>query len=116
MLVNNVGQFVLRPLLESNESDWESIMAINAKSTFLWSTNVAPHMLKQRSGCIINIGSDASKVGDPYGGVYNPSKHAVLVLTRNLAYELAPYVRVNAVCPGYVDTGMLSNFLKRLPF
>ena len=114
ILVNDVGLFVLRPLLETKESDWDAAVAINAKSTFLWSSMVAPHMLKQKSGCIINIGSDASKVGDPYGGAYNPAKHAVLGITKNLAFELAPYVRVNAVCPGYVDTRMLANFLKHL--
>lgn len=115
VLVNNVGNCVVRPLLESSESDWEGSININAKSTFLWSMAVVKSMIERKSGCIVNISSGAGKVGDPYSGVYTAAKHAVIGLTKNLALELAPYgIRANAVCPGEVDTPMEDIFLQQL--
>lgn len=108
VLVNNVGYCHVEPLMVTREEDWYSLMDINAKTTFLWSTIVARGMVKRRSGCIVNIASDCGKVGDPYSGVYVAAKHAVIGLTKNLAHELAPYgIRVNSVCPGWIETPLL---------
>ncbi len=105
VLVNNVGYCPVEPLMVTREEDWYSLMNINAKATFLWSTIAAKEMIKRRSGCIVNIASDCGKVGDPYSGVYVAAKHAVIGLTKNLAHELAPYgIRVNSVCPGWIET------------
>ncbi|MDG6998719.1 MAG: SDR family oxidoreductase [Nitrososphaerota archaeon] len=115
VLVNGVGRFRLRPMLETSEDEWESVMDINAKATFLWSKAIVKHMIDRRSGCIINIASDAGKVPDPYSGLYIAGKHAVVGMTKTLAVELASYgIRVNAVCPGYVDTSMTTNIYKEL--
>lgn len=108
VLVNNVGYCPVKPLMVTSEKDWYSLMDVNVKATFLWSTIVAKGMVKRRSGCIVNIASDCGKVGDPYSGVYVAAKHAVIGLTKNLAHELAPYgIRVNSVCPGWIDTPLL---------
>lgn len=115
VLVNGVGRFVLRPILKTSEEDWEPATDVNAKATFLWSKAVLKHMIERKSGCIINIASDAGKVADPYSGLYVAGKHAVIGLTKTLALELAPYgIRVNAVCPGYVDTNMTRNIFKEI--
>jgi 3-oxoacyl-[acyl-carrier protein] reductase len=115
ILVNNVGLFELKPIMRTEEKDWEKYISINAKTTFLWSHAVANHMIKRQSGCIVNLASDSGKVGDPYSGIYVAAKHAVIGLTKNLALELAPYaIRVNAVCPGFVETNMLSEFIQAL--
>lgn len=108
VLVNNVGYCPVAPLMVTREEDWYSLMDVNAKTTFLWSTIVGRDMVKRRSGCIVNIASDCGKVGDPYSGVYVAAKHAVIGLTKNLAHELAPYgIRVNSVCPGWIETPLL---------
>ena len=115
VLVNNVGLFVLKPIMEMSDADWEPMMDINAKSTFLWSKTAAKSMKEAKHGCIVNIASGSGKVGDPYSGVYVAAKHAVIGLTKNLALELAPFgVRVNAVCPVDTDTPMQKKFLEQL--
>lgn len=103
ILVNNAGRIVIKPFLDQSEEDWDSIMDVNAKGSFLCCKAVAPYMIKQRSGKIINISSQAGKEGTPFMVPYCASKHAVVGLTRALALELASYnINVNAVCPGTI--------------
>jgi NAD(P)-dependent dehydrogenase (short-subunit alcohol dehydrogenase family) len=107
VLVNNVGLFKSRPIMEVKEAEWDPMFNINVKSTFLWSQAVGKHMIERHSGSIVNLSSDAGKLGDPLTGLYSATKHAVIGLTKNMALNLAPYgIRVNAVCPGNVDTKM----------
>ena len=119
ILVNNAGRIVIKPFLDQSEEDWDYTMDVNAKGSFLCCKAVAPYMIKQKSGKIINISSQAGKEGTPLMAPYCASKHAVVGLTRALALELAPYnVNVNAVCPGTIlDTDMRAQVdgdLKRL--
>jgi NAD(P)-dependent dehydrogenase (short-subunit alcohol dehydrogenase family) len=115
ILVNNVGGSVVRPILETDEAQWEPMLNLNLRSAFLWSRNVAESMISAKKGCIVNIASDLGKTGDPYSGLYIAAKHGVIGLTRALALELAPHrIRVNAVCPGIVDTTLLSNYIRQL--
>ena len=115
VLVNNVGLAKLKPLLQTNENEWDRMLDINLKAAFLWSREAAKEMIEGRRGCIVNIASDCGKVGDPYSGVYVAAKHAVIGLTKNLAHELAPHgIRVNAVCPGWIDTGLLENYNRQV--
>lgn len=95
-------------LAEYDEADFDAIMAVNVKGVFLGLRHVLPIMLEQRSGAIVNTASTAGLKGAPGIGPYSASKHAVLGLTRSAALEAAPLgVRVNAVCPGPVETRMM---------
>ncbi|MBA7489626.1 3-oxoacyl-[acyl-carrier-protein] reductase FabG [subsurface metagenome] len=108
ILVNNAGVSSMAPMVELEEKDWNFNMDINAKGQFLCSRAVAKHMIKQRSGKIINNASLAAKRGARFLAHYSASKFAVLGLTYTMAIELAPYnITVNAVCPGIVETDMI---------
>jgi len=108
ILVNNAGVSSMSPMVELEEKDWDFNMDINAKGQFLCSRAVAKHMIKQRSGKIVNNASLAAKRGALFLGHYSASKFAVLGLTYTMAIELAPYnITVNAVCPGIVETDMI---------
>jgi NAD(P)-dependent dehydrogenase (short-subunit alcohol dehydrogenase family) len=100
ILVNNAGICPVRSFLETDESQWDTTLAVNAKSQFLCAKSVVPHMIAQGGGKIVNIGSEAGKDGFPLFVTYCASKHAVLGFTRALAKELGTYrINVNAVCP-----------------
>lgn len=108
ILVNNAGVSSMAPMVDLKEKDWDFNMDINAKGQFLCSRAVAKHMIKQKSGKIINNASLAAKRGARFLAHYSASKFAVLGLTYTLAIELAPYnITVNAVCPGIVETNMI---------
>lgn len=107
ILVNNAGTLRDRPLIEMSEQDWHLVVEVSLKGSFLCSQAVAPHMMEQRYGKIINISS-----GSAYGSVngqanYSSAKAGLLGLTRTLAMELGPYnINVNAVAPGALEIGM----------
>ena len=98
----------MAPFTEVTEEDLDRHLAINVKGAFLCGQSVARRMRTSGGGRIVNIASMASKQGAvPYLSHYVASKFAVLGLTQSMAYELAPArIAVNAVCPGYVITGM----------
>lgn len=105
VLVNNAGSFVeMRTLQEADESFWDRVMDVNAKSTFLACKAVIPFMPK--GSAIVNISSMAARNGGGPGKIiYAASKGAVSTLTRGLAKELGPLgIRVNCIEPGYIDT------------
>jgi 3-oxoacyl-[acyl-carrier protein] reductase len=114
VLVNNAGIFEIVPTLEMTESQWDRMLNVNLKSVFLCSKAVLPHMIKRRSGTIVNIASDAGKTG---GGIpvahYAVSKAGIICLTKALAREFAPFnIRVNAVSPGLIETDLIKDILK----
>lgn len=108
VLANVAGVWTGGSVTEMTVEDWDRVMAVNAKGVFLCSRGVLPGMVQRRDGVIINIGSLAALKGTRRAGAYNPSKAAVIALTKNMALDFAPYgIRVNAICPGAVDgTGM----------
>ncbi len=107
ILVNAAGVNKRMPSVDVSLELWEHIIGINLKGTFLCCQAVAPHMIKQRSGVIINIASLLSAIGIPSLAPYAASKSGVVGLTRVLAAEWAPYgVRVNCIGPGYFRTEM----------
>ena len=109
ILVNNAGIEAGEPcpFTQLEEEDWDAMFDVNAKGTFISCKTVAPLMIKQRSGRIINISSTCGKTPSAYLVAYSATKAAVIALTQGMAIELAPYnVRVNAICPGGVDTDM----------
>jgi NAD(P)-dependent dehydrogenase (short-subunit alcohol dehydrogenase family) len=105
ILINNAGVFERTPMAESDEALWDSMMDINVKGTYFCSRAALP-ALEVARGTIVNVASEAGLRG--YAGltVYCASKGAVVNLTRSMALELAPVVRVNCVCPGVIDTDM----------
>lgn len=111
VIVNNAGVIQSGPLADFAERDWDRIFAVNVKGIFLLSQAALPH-LKARGGHIINIASVAGKQGYPDMGAYCASKFAAISLTQSMAAELAEDdIRVNAICPGNVDTAMWSAHL-----
>jgi NAD(P)-dependent dehydrogenase (short-subunit alcohol dehydrogenase family) len=108
ILVNNAGVIVAAPVVDMDEEAWDRTFDVNVKGVFLCSKAVAPIMIKQRSGKIINIASIAGKTARTPGvAAYSASKFAVVGFTQALARELAGYsIQVNAICPGIVYTKM----------
>jgi len=113
VLVNNAGApQPPTPVADTTESDFDRLVAVNAKAIFLAARRAVPIMRRQGGGIIINTISVAAIRPRPNLTAYNTSKGAALVLTKSLAIELAPdRIRVNAVCPGPADTPMLSTFV-----
>lgn len=105
ILVNNVGVGGYRPFLDWTEADYDRIMATNAKSTWLFSKEVIPHMLKQGGGNIVNLSSVAGLQGYPSEGIYCMSKFAQVALAQSLDREFyQKNIKVSLVCPGGVET------------
>jgi 3-oxoacyl-[acyl-carrier protein] reductase len=110
-MVNNAGICPITELDKITPEEWDLVLAVNLKGTFLFSQAVAPVMYKQKSGKIINIASSAGQMGGLAVGMhYTASKAAILGLTKSLARSLAPYVQVNAVSPGTTNTELISNW------
>ncbi len=107
ILVNNAGICPLTPPEEITEAEWDRVLAVNLKGTFLFSQAVMPVMRRQHSGKIINMTSSAAQTGGLIAGLhYSASKGGIISLTRSLARLLAPEIQVNAVSPGMIDTPM----------
>jgi meso-butanediol dehydrogenase/(S,S)-butanediol dehydrogenase/diacetyl reductase len=105
--IANAGVSTMQRALELTDEDWDFNFAVNARGIFLTNQIAARHFVAQGAGCIVNTASLAAKVGAPLLAHYSASKFAVLGWTQALARELAPNgIRVNAVCPGFVKTGM----------
>ncbi|MEC9329989.1 MAG: SDR family oxidoreductase [Pseudomonadota bacterium] len=106
ILVNSAGVAFFLPLEDSDEAVWDATLDTNLKGTF-FCMRAAAGPLRDSGGNIVNVASDAGLIGEKGLSVYCASKGGVVNLTRAMALELAPTVRVNCVCPGYVDTDMV---------
>jgi len=104
VLVANAGISVRRPFLDASVEDWRRVLAVNLEGVFTCAQEAARRM--GAGGVILITASTNALVGHPLYADYNASKAGVVALTRTLALELAPAVRVNCVCPGYVLTPM----------
>jgi 3-oxoacyl-[acyl-carrier protein] reductase len=112
VLVNNVGVNRVKPFLELTEDDWDVVLGTNLKSVFHCCQAVLPGMLAQQQGVIINIASELGYLGRAQFAPYTASKGGMITLTRSLAREFAPDVRINAIAPGPVMTDMLRGELQ----
>jgi NAD(P)-dependent dehydrogenase (short-subunit alcohol dehydrogenase family) len=116
VLCNNAGVGLLRSVVESTEDEYDYVMDVNVRGVFLCCKYVIPHMLERGRGSIINMASVASYVGFPRDAAYCASKGALLMLTRQLSLDYAGAgVRVNALCPGFIDTPQLRYYCSEQP-
>jgi NAD(P)-dependent dehydrogenase (short-subunit alcohol dehydrogenase family) len=106
VLVNNAGISIRHRFLDLTEAEWRRVMQVNLDGVFFVAQQAARRMVAWGHGVILNMGSTNGLTGYPYYADYNASKAGVIELTRSMALELAPAVRVNVVCPGYVMTPM----------
>ena len=106
VLINNAGISIRHPFLEITTEEWVNVVNVDLNGVFFVAREAARRMADGNGGVIINMGSTNGLVGHPYYADYNASKAGVIELTRSMAVELAPRIRVNAVCPGYVLTPM----------
>lgn len=107
ILVNNAGILQQKPFLEISEEDWDRMLDVNLKGSFLCSQEVFPVMQKQGTGRIINIASSGGQMGGPLAVHYSASKAAIISLTKSLARIGAPFgILANCIAPGLIDTEM----------
>ncbi len=106
VLVNNAGISLRRGFLDVTPHEWRQVLSVNLDGVFYVAQQAARRMLAGSGGVIINMGSTNGIMGYPFYADYNASKAGVVELTRSMALELAPTVRVVAICPGYVLTPM----------
>ncbi|HRR35401.1 MAG TPA: 3-oxoacyl-[acyl-carrier-protein] reductase [Kiritimatiellia bacterium] len=124
IMVNNAGITKDTLLVRMSDDDWDAVLRVNLKGTFLFSRAVAKHMMKQRSGAIVNIASISGVIGTAGQANYAASKAGVIALTKSTANELAARgVRANAIAPGFISSKMTDalsedvrkQYLSRIP-
>ncbi len=107
ILINNAGisQLKFEPTVDASTEDWDKVIQVNLRGTYLCCKHVGKHMIQRGGGTIINIASTAGFIGIPRASAYCASKAGVILLTKSLAVEWAKYnIRVNAVAPHYMET------------
>ncbi len=108
ILVNNAGILFRQDILQTSEDDWDEMFAINVKGVYLCCKAALPHMIEQKAGNILNIGSVSGIRATTYADAYSASKAAVHMLTRSLAKGYArDGIRVNCICPAHIDTRIM---------
>lgn len=112
VLVNNAGWDVFKPFLKTTPADWQKLIAINLTGALNLHHAVLPQMVERRSGRVVNIASDAARVGSSGEAVYAACKAGLLALSKTLAREHArDGITLNVVCPGPTDTKLLGDVL-----
>ncbi len=106
VLINNAGISIRHSFLEITPQEWDRIIAVNLTGVFYMAQTAARHMWERDGGVILQTASTNGIVGQPYYADYNATKAGVIELTKTMALELAPRIRVCAVAPGYVLTPM----------
>ncbi|MET0463530.1 MAG: SDR family oxidoreductase [Chitinophagaceae bacterium] len=116
ILVNNAGINMKKEFVDVTDEDFQQVILTNLSSVFTLSREVVKQMLKQESGCIINISSMAAQYGIPKVIAYSASKTAIDGMTRAMAVELSPKgIRVNAIAPGFIYSDMTAKALDSDP-
>jgi len=113
ILVNNAGWDLFKPFLKTDPAFWQKILAINLVGPMNVLHCVLPGMVERGGGKVVSISSDAGRVGSSGEAPYSACKGGVIALTKTLARELASKnIRLNVVCPGLTETGMLESFMQ----
>ena len=115
ILVNNAGRFLMKPITETSEEEWDELLRVNVRGAFLHSREALPALAEHGDGRIVNVASISGVIGLPGQAAYCSTKGAIVQLTRQLAIEQAPRVRVNAVAPGAIDTPFVDSVLGFTP-
>jgi 2-hydroxycyclohexanecarboxyl-CoA dehydrogenase len=109
VLVNNAGIDIIKPFVDSTPDEWQRIISVNLVGTLHCCQSALTGMIEREAGAIINIASDAARVGSSGEAVYSATKGGVVAFSKALARETARYgIRVNCVCPGPTDTALLA--------
>ena len=112
VLINNAGWDKFAPFLETKPDLWDKVIAINLKGPINLHHAVLPHMVKAKSGRVVNIASDAGRVGSSGESVYAACKGGIIAFTKTMAREMARFdVKLNAVAPGPTDTALFHSFI-----
>jgi 2-hydroxycyclohexanecarboxyl-CoA dehydrogenase len=112
-LVNNAGWDEFRPFLDTDEQLWDRIIEINFKGCLRMCHRVVPGMIERGAGAVINIGSDAARVGSSLEAVYSGAKGGVVAFSKTLAREVARHgVTINVICPGPTETALLGRMFE----
>ena len=115
VLVNCAGWDKIEPFLDNTEDDWDRILAINLKGPIIVTRAVLDQMIEHGGGRIVNIASDAGRVGSSGEAVYSAAKGGIIAFTKTIAREMARHqINVNCVCPGPTDTALLATMDERL--
>jgi 2-hydroxycyclohexanecarboxyl-CoA dehydrogenase len=113
ILVNNAGWDRIEPFLKNTPEFWDKVIAVNLKGPIYFTRAVLDHMAERKYGKIVNIGSDAGRVGSSGEAVYSACKGGIIAFTKTIAREMARYLlNVNCVCPGATDTPLLKEMTR----
>ena len=116
VLVNNAGWDKFEPFVQSTEATWDRVIAINLKGPIICARAALDGMIERNRGTIINIASDAGRVGSTGEAVYSAAKGGVIAFTKTLAREMARHnITVNCVCPGPTDTPLFADMAEQMP-
>ena len=115
IVVNNAGRFLTKPTVDTTDGDWDELLRVNVRGAFLHCREALPALSEDGDGRIVNVASISGMIGLPGQTAYCSTKGAIVQLTRQLAIEHAPRVRVNAVAPGAIDTGFMDEALAGVP-
>jgi NAD(P)-dependent dehydrogenase (short-subunit alcohol dehydrogenase family) len=116
VVVNNAGRFLLKPIVDTTDDEWDGLMTTNVRSVFVHCREALPQLIASDRGAIVNVSSISGVIGLPAQGAYCATKGAIAQITRQLAIEHASDgVRVNAIAPGAVDTAFVDEALKGAP-
>ena len=116
ILINNAGIENSKPDLETSVEEWDQVLAVNARGTFLCTKHTIPHLLAAGGGAIVNISSVYGIIGSPGFAAYHASKGAIRAYTKAAAIAHAPHnIRINSIHPGLIETPQMTHMLSKQP-